>query len=156
MEKQTTLQRLIRFSSSVFYIGYLPLFGGTAVSLLACIFYFYSNFYVYLFVLIFSLIFGFFICGRAEREFRKKDAKQIVIDDFVGQLISLFLIPKKFSLILSSFILFRLFDALKIPPINKIEELNSSKGVMGDDILAGLYANIFLHILLKLISYKGV
>lgn len=48
--------------------------------------------------------------------------------------------------IILGFILFRLFDIFKPPPINRLQSLNGGYGVMGDDIVAGVYANLLLQL----------
>lgn len=89
--------------------------------------------------------------GKAERIFSKKDAKYIVIDEISGMLLSLIFIPYyNIKIVLVGFVLFRSLDALKPYPASRIQGLYGSLGVMGDDIIAGLYTNIILQILFKL------
>jgi len=97
------------------------------------------------------LIIGFFVSGRAEEMFKTKDAKPIVIDDACGLLISLFLIPFSYTNFLIVFLLFRTIDIIKPFPIRRIEGLPGSLGIMGDDILAGLYTNILYRLALKIV-----
>ncbi len=76
-----------------------------------------------------------------------KDASKIVIDEFVGQWITLFLVPYNFYYILAAFILFRFFDILKPFGIRQIDEkMKGGMGVMMDDVLAGIYAVIVLNV----------
>jgi phosphatidylglycerophosphatase A len=74
-----------------------------------------------------------------------KDSGHIVIDEFCGYLISVLFIPEGISYLLAAFILFRIFDILKPPPIRKIEEIVAGgAGIMLDDVLAGICGDTYL------------
>jgi phosphatidylglycerophosphatase A len=76
-----------------------------------------------------------------------KDSKHIIIDEFCGYLLSVVFVPKNTEYLLVGFILFRVFDILKPPPIRKIEKgISGGAGVMLDDILAAVYTNICLQL----------
>jgi len=94
------------------------------------------------------------LSGRAEKIFNKKDAGCIVIDEVSGMLLSLIFIPYDIKLVIMSFILFRILDALKPFPLDRLQSLTGSTGIMSDDIVAGLYTNIILQVALRLISFK--
>ena len=146
---------LIKTLTSVFYIGYSKFVPGTLASLagfLVYVFFIKGNAALHLGLTILVTIIGFGLSARAEAIFNKKDARQIVIDDFYGMWVSLLFLPYSFKLSLAGFILFRIMDGLKPYPIYKVEKINGSLGVMGDDLLAGIFVNITLQILLKLIS----
>jgi len=74
------------------------------------------------------------------RESGLEDPGHVVIDEVAGQLIALALCPPDWAHAIIAFLLFRLFDILKPPPIRLIEHLPSGTGIMLDDIAAGLYA----------------
>lgn len=78
--------------------------------------------------------------------FGEKDSKKIVIDDFSGMLITMLFIPASLPFIFCGFFLFRALDMVKIPPANIIEKCHGAKGIVGDDIIAGIYANLILHL----------
>ena len=133
--------------ATLFGVGYTPLLPGTAASLVAVIiFILVKNFSYFFAFTVFSVIISFLCCGRAEKVFNEKDCKKIVIDDFSGMLITLLWIPKRVEFIVAGFFLFRMVDIIKMPPADKIEKCTGSKGVVGDDIVAGIYANIILHL----------
>jgi len=88
---------------------------------------------------------SFPLSSEAERIFKEKDSPKIVIDDFCGMLLSLLFLPKKSLFIFLAFILFRVFDFLKVPPANYIEKKEGGVGVVGDDLIAGFYTNLLLH-----------
>jgi len=94
------------------------------------------------------------LSGRAEKIFNKKDAGCIVIDEVSGMLLSLIFIPYDIKLVILAFILFRILDALKPFPLDRLQSLNGSIGIMSDDIVAGLYTNIILQVALRLVSFK--
>ena len=90
------------------------------------------------------------------QKFDSNDPQEIVIDEFVGQMIPLLSIPiyetlyptHKFIYLLGSFLLFRFFDILKPYPINYIDKnTKGAFGIMLDDILAGIYTTLLLIIL---------
>lgn len=101
------------------------------------------------------IIAGFLISGRAEKLFGRKDARPIVIDEVTGMLLSLLFIPCEVRLVIIAFILFRILDTLKPYPADRIENLSGSSGIMGDDIVCGIYTNIILQFVLRLASFRA-
>ena len=74
-----------------------------------------------------------------------KDSGHIVIDEVCGYLISVLFLPKTTGYLIAAFVLFRIFDIFKPPPIRKIERsISGGAGIMLDDVLAGIYTNICL------------
>jgi phosphatidylglycerophosphatase A len=95
------------------------------------------------------VIFAAYIAGRAEILFENRDARPIVIDEMVGFLITLLWLPLNFLTLCLGFFLFRLFDIVKPPPISTVEKrLHGGWGVVMDDVLAGVFANVTLRLLL--------
>lgn len=93
------------------------------------------------------------VSQEAERILEKKDASQIVIDEVAGFLWTMFLVSPTFWHILLGFILFRFFDIVKPFPARLCQQrLPGGYGVVFDDVVAGIYANI---VLLVLIEYLG-
>jgi len=132
--------------------GYFPLLPGTFSSILAVllIYFLQPGFYVLFFALIVTFSFGILFTKDIE-ENDGKDPQHIVIDELTGQWLTFLLIPKtSFLIIISGFILFRLFDILKPFGINSIQNMKHGWGVMLDDVLAGVYSNILLHMLIVL------
>lgn len=85
---------------------------------------------------------GVWAADRAERIFGRKDDGRITVDEVVGQLIALAFLPVSIGVAVTGFGLFRLFDILKPPPVRALEALPGGLGVMLDDVLAGIYANL--------------
>ena len=77
-----------------------------------------------------------------------KDPARVVIDEVSGMCISLLFVPVSVKYVISALILFRFFDIVKPLYIRKLEKFPGGWGIMLDDVLAGLYANILLQIIL--------
>lgn len=84
----------------------------------------------------------------AERHFGRADPGQIVIDEVMGMLITLFLNPVGWIGALAGLLLFRVFDVIKPYPANRLEKLHGGVGVMADDAMAAVYANLVLRAVL--------
>jgi phosphatidylglycerophosphatase A len=82
------------------------------------------------------------------RGFGKKDPQFVVIDEVAGQLVALIAVPLAWQSCLAAFILFRAFDIVKPPPVRQLEALPEGTGIVLDDIAAGMYALIVMHLLL--------
>ena len=63
------------------------------------------------------------------------------------------MLPVRFPIMITAFFLFRAFDMFKIYPANKFEKLSGGAGVMLDDIIAGIYTNIIMHIALRFVAF---
>ena len=142
--------------STFFYLGYLPLIPGTFGSL-AGIFLFYcikGNILAYAVLILILMVLGLLLSAEAEKIFNQKDSRYIVIDEVVGMLLSLLFIPYSIKLVILAFFIFRLLDTLKPYPAGISQRLNAGLGVMGDDIVAGIYTNLVLQLILRLASFK--
>ena len=94
------------------------------------------------------LIFSIPAAGRAEKLLGKKDPGVVVCDEIVGQLIALLFLPFSGTVALAAFLLFRAFDILKPFPADRMERLPNGWGIVADDVMAGVYANLVLRLLL--------
>ncbi len=79
--------------------------------------------------------------------FGLKDPGQIVVDEIAGYLLAVAMLPAGWPLWVAGFVAFRLFDILKPPPCRRLEALPGGIGIVADDLMAGLYANLSLRIL---------
>jgi len=129
--------------------GFFPLLPGTIGSAVGlAIFWFIPLGLVgQLILIVFIFLLGVWSSTQVEKE-RGEDPSIVVIDEVVGQWVALLFIPGQIIWFLLSFILFRLFDILKPFPIDQSQALRGGWGVMTDDILAGLYANVILQIII--------
>jgi len=86
---------------------------------------------------------------RVARASATKDPQFVVIDEVAGQLIALIAVPLAWQTFLAGFILFRVFDILKPPPVRQLEQLPEGIGIVLDDVAAGLYALVVMQLLLR-------
>ena len=73
---------------------------------------------------------------------RDSDPSKVVIDEWVGMWIALLMIPNEWVWLGIAFLLFRVFDIIKVYPANRFERLPGGWGIMMDDVVAGLYAGV--------------
>ena len=85
---------------------------------------------------------------RVARAANLKDPQFVVIDETAGQLITLIAAPLTWKSLLAGFILFRIFDILKPPPVRQLERLPEGTGIVLDDVAAGLLALAVMQLLL--------
>jgi phosphatidylglycerophosphatase A len=144
---------LIRILATGFFIGYIPLAGGTWASLAGCALWAALSGSVFIYPLTAVVVLlGFPVSGYAERRlFDGKDPGQVVIDEIAGMLItyasfSFSTGPTGLLYAAAGFLLFRLFDILKPFPLGVLQSLEGGAGVMLDDIAAGVYANAGLQV----------
>jgi len=94
-------------------------------------------------------IIGVPVATRCETIFGKQDAGEIVIDEVVGMWITMLFLPITWVTAVAGFVLFRIFDIWKPWPIRNIERgFPAGLGVMADDVLAGVYANLGVRLLI--------
>jgi phosphatidylglycerophosphatase A len=85
--------------------------------------------------------------GHAEKMAAEDDPRQIVIDEVAGLLVALFLVPLSWLNLFLGFALFRVFDIRKPFPLRRAEKLGGGLGIVLDDLLAGVYANLALRLI---------
>jgi phosphatidylglycerophosphatase A len=149
------MNRFILILATGIGVGYSPVAPGTLGTLVAIlIYYFLSEISAPLYEI--TLI-GFFflsvwVSENAERFFRKKDDQRIVIDEIIGFLTTMLWVPKTIRFVIIGFFLFRFFDILKPFPIRRLEKgFKGGFGVVLDDVVAGVYANIVLRLIYGII-----
>lgn len=148
--------QIVKIISTFFYVGYLPFIPGTFASL-SGVFLFYlikGRICAHIIFIIVLMTLGFLLTGKAEEIFKRKDANCIVIDEVTGMLLSFLFIPCEIRLVIVAFVIFRLLDTLKPYPAGLLQSLKGGLGIMGDDIVAGIYTNIILQTALRLLSFK--
>ena len=147
----------------MFGIGNSAFAPGTVASFITCLiyiilFYFKVNIFFLLIINLVILIFSIYLIDSLKSFFSNIDAKEIVIDEFIGQSIPIlsfysFLEKENINMFIivafASFVLFRIFDIFKPYPINLIDQkLKNGFGVMLDDIIAGILSSILTLIIL--------
>ena len=139
----------ILLAASGFGAGFSPVIQGTMGTLVGIpIFLILSRISSPIYELTLTGLFflSSWISGKAQDYWGKKDDRRIVIDEIIGFLVTMLWIPQKPLLIILGFFLFRFFDIVKPPPIRLLEKAKGGYGVVLDDVLAGVYANIILQI----------
>ena len=144
------MTRLAVFLATVAYCGYFPIAPGTVGSAAGLV--------VYLLVwwtrspiVEIALIAATFAAGtwaatHAERFFGGIDPGPVVIDEVLGMLITLAFMPVGLWTAIAGFVLFRIFDVIKPFPAGRFERLHGGLGVMSDDAMAAVYANLSLRL----------
>ena len=136
-------------------VGHFPYGPGTMGALLAILIWYlitmitgYSTWFAITLILVCVFTFlGAWSSTVAER-YWGEDPSRVVIDEVVGQWITLLAIPAAYSWwhVLAAFVLFRFFDIAKPLGVRKMEQFKSGWGIMADDILAGCYGAILLYL----------
>ncbi|MDP8264904.1 MAG: phosphatidylglycerophosphatase A [Candidatus Aceula lacicola] len=144
---------LVKIVSTFFGIGYAPIAPGSVASVVAGILSvsLFGNMYLYVFVFLVVTIVGFLISGKMEPIVKEKDPSCVVIDEVSGVMITFFMLPKTWPVLITAFFLFRAFDMFKIYPANYFEKKPGGVGIMMDDIVAGIYANFVMQISLLIL-----
>lgn len=149
------MTRLAVFLATVAYCGYFPIAPGTAGSAAGLV--------VYLLVwwtqspileaglIALTFAVGTWAATHAERFFGGIDPGPVVIDEVLGMLITLAFIPVGWSAALAGFVIFRVYDVIKPYPANRLETFHGGFGIMADDAMAGVYANLTLRLLIWLL-----
>jgi phosphatidylglycerophosphatase A len=137
-----------KLSATVFGIGYIGKGAGTVAAFFCCICWYLAwnqNYNAGISVAITVAIIGLGIwSGNKVEPIWGKDHGRVVIDEVAGMCITLLFVPVTIKYVLAGLILFRFFDIVKPLFIKKLELLPGGWGVMMDDVLAGVYANIVL------------
>jgi phosphatidylglycerophosphatase A len=147
--------RLAVFIATVGYCGYFPIAPGTVGSAAGLVVYLLV-WWTHSPVVEVGLILALFAAGVwsgtiAERFFGGIDPGPIVIDEVVGMLMTLAFIPVGVSGAVAGFVLFRISDIIKPYPAGRFEALHGGLGVMADDAMAAVYANLALRLLIWLV-----
>ncbi|HEX9369200.1 MAG TPA: phosphatidylglycerophosphatase A [Vicinamibacterales bacterium] len=149
------MTRLAVFLATVGYCGYFPIAPGTVGSAAGLV--------VYLLVwwtrspileaglIAVTFAVGTWAATHAERYFGGIDPGPVVIDEVLGMLVTLAFIPVGWSGALAGFVIFRVFDVIKPYPANRLETFHGGFGIMADDAMAGIYANLVLRLLIWLL-----
>lgn len=141
--------------ASFFGIGFLPGMPGTWGSLAAFGLYMllpkgaFTGFGLVLSIPAFIVLYliSVYVSSQAELKLGH-DAGQIVIDEVCGYFVAVMLLPQSWLIGLYAFVLFRVFDIAKPFPISRSQNLPKGWGVVTDDVIAGIFANVLLQIMI--------
>lgn len=144
-------QALAKILGSAFGLGYAPFAPGTVGSAGAALAYFFipalHDPLVLMPLIVVTTALGVWASGVMEEEYGE-DPSQAVIDEVAGQWLALAFLPATPLAVLLGFALFRLFDILKPGPVDSLQNLPAGWGIMADDVLAGIFANVTLRVVM--------
>ncbi|MGQ9844404.1 MAG: phosphatidylglycerophosphatase A family protein [Spirochaetota bacterium] len=145
------------------YTGYFPKGSGTVGALLALLLYILLHQVCGTYGTIANVVLVVLITypaiklgDDAEIYFAQKDPQEVVLDEMLGYWVAMLFHPFSFSGAVLGFFFFRLFDILKPFPIRRLEHFRGGLGIMIDDIIAGVYANITSTIIMAIMKAYGI
>ena len=129
------------------FTGYFPVAPATVTSLFVLLPAFFlarlPNPTVHVVITVAVFFVGVPIATDLERVWGK-DPHRVTIDEVVGTLVTFFMNPVSIWGLGVGFLLWRFFDIVKLPFIDKSQRLPGGWGIMVDDVLAGVCANLVL------------
>jgi phosphatidylglycerophosphatase A len=147
--------RVALFVATVAYCGFAPVapgtFGAAAGLLVYLLVWWTRSPLVEIALIAVTFAAGIWSATLAERHLGGTDPGPVVIDEVLGMLVTLAFIPVGWSGALVGFVLFRALDVVKPYPANRFERLHGGLGIMADDAMAGVYANLCLRLLIWLL-----
>lgn len=146
MNRTTATARVAIGICTFGYIGYFPFAPGTMGSLSGLVVYWLLHAagagQWELVTIAVLLAAGVWSATIAERHFGGIDPGPVVIDEVAGMLITLAFVPPGWAAAITGFFVFRLFDIIKPFPAGRLERLHGGLGIMADDAMAAVYANL--------------
>jgi phosphatidylglycerophosphatase A len=142
--------RVIAYTIGTFFgCGYSPVGPGTAGSLAALAIAIAIHNRATLVVLALLLLLpGIWAAGKVAQYESRKDPQIVVIDEVIGQWITLAgASTLNWKSLLAALLFFRLFDIWKPPPVRQLEALSGGIGIVADDVMAGLYGALAIFVL---------
>ncbi len=149
---EDAIHRISEQISTIFGIGYTVYAPGTMGSLFGLLIYMFlkdASVAVYAVFVVITFIVGVFVSDVMENVYGIKDPSFVVIDEVVGMLIALMAVPYSPLKAILGFLLFRIIDISKVPPLNWLEKIQGGFGIMIDDAVGGLMVNIILQVLYR-------
>ncbi len=151
-------QRLALAVATLGGVGYMPVASGTWGTLATIPLYLLimaaDSLWVYGIALV--LITGVAIASAdVVEKLLGKDPSAVVIDETAGFLVTMLAVPLSMGSVIAGFFLFRLFDVVKVQPARALERQHGGFGIVADDLVCGLYANLVLQVSLWWLSLDG-
>ena len=152
MTARTLRSRIAVAFASFGYVGFAPVAPGTVGAAAAIPFFILlrraGSAWLEVAVCAAIVVAGAWSARLTEQALGVEDPGPVVIDEVVGMLVSLLFLPGTWPVILAAFIAFRVFDIVKPWPAGRLEHVPAGWGVMADDVMAGVYANLAVQVLL--------
>ena len=146
----------MRLIATFFGVGYTPKGGGTLAAAMACVIWYLAwsggraaGWWELLVTAVITAA-GVWSAGKMEAVWGK-DSYRIVIDEVAGMCLTLCWIPVRWPYIILGLVFFRFFDIVKPLYIRRMERVGGGWGVMLDDVLAGVYSNLLLRLLVAFV-----
>lgn len=156
--------RFYKILFTAFYTGYLPVAPGTAGTVVGMAIYILEyllfgveiSWIVNIIVVVLVLYPSIRIADAGEMFFGEKDPPEVVIDEVIGYWVSVIAFPFNWKIVVLAFFIFRLIDIIKPYPLKRLQRLSAGLGIVIDDIVAGLYTNLLLIIVVLVSKYFGM
>jgi phosphatidylglycerophosphatase A len=141
-------------AATLFYVGFIPGAPGTYASILTGLAFYLvhgasggipSAYHLAAVVLI--VLGGIWVASNVSRIQQDKDPQSVVIDEVAGQAATFLFVPASGFNLIVGVVLFRFFDILKPFPIRRLEHLRGGVGIIADDLMAAVYANLILRLI---------
>jgi len=148
------MKRIAVWLATVGGLGYAPIAPGTFGSAAGVAVYWltrhWSNPAQLAIIVVVSLV-GTWAATRAAVHFGKEDPGQVVIDEVAGQLVTLAFTGAGVAATVAAFLIFRILDIIKPYPANRFERLPGGVGIMADDLMAGVYGCVLVHLMIRFV-----
>ena len=156
--RPSSLNWITAFIATGGFSGYAPVAPGTAGAFVCAVLAWFvlpevtfaggaGPVSVMLLSIVAFIILAVWAAGAAEPVYGK-DASRIVIDEFAGFILAIAFLPKTVLVYIAAFLLFRLLDIVKPFPARRLESVPGGLGIVLDDVVAGIYANVLIRIML--------
>jgi phosphatidylglycerophosphatase A len=148
------MRRLAVAFATVGGVGWAPIAPGTAGSAVGVVLYLLTREWPtswQLALLLAITVVGTWAATETAKHLGREDPGQVVIDEVAGQLVTCVLTGVSVGGAVVGFFVFRAFDIVKPWPARQLESLHGGIGIMADDLMAGLYANLVLQVLVYLL-----
>ncbi|MHC4696007.1 MAG: phosphatidylglycerophosphatase A family protein [Planctomycetota bacterium] len=149
---RTSAQAALLLAGSIGPLGHLPASGTVTVAVVGIPLYFLMDTWSWPIYLIVTVCFtgaSIWLHEVGDRLMGTKDSGQLVWDELVGFMIAVAFVPLTWQLTVLAFFLERVIDIVKVPPANYVERRwPGGWGVVGDDVVAGLYTCALLHLII--------
>jgi phosphatidylglycerophosphatase A len=141
------MRRLAVWIATTGPAGYAPIAPGTVGSAVGVMLYLATrhwSFQSQAMLLAAVTVAGIWAASLASSHFSRSDPSQVVIDEVAGQLLTYLGLGVNWPGVLAGFLLFRALDIIKPWPARQLEHLHGGTGIMADDLMAAVYANLIL------------
>lgn len=159
MKNKINLKGIVIHSATLFGVGNIPFMPGTWGTLATvplCYFMLQLGPLLYMLITLALSIYAIWAADLYEQQAGTHDAKQIVIDELAGFLVTMAWMPLTWQSLLIGFVIFRLLDIVKPFPISYFDKkVPKGLGVVADDVVAGIIGNVILQIIFTNTSWLG-